>query len=404
MKITLVAMGMGGGETLTLKAQAAIQSADALLGATRLLESLTLLPGQQTIGAIAAAEIARHLGENPQWNQVCILYSGDVGFYSGAAGLYPFLESYEVETVCGVSTVQYFAALLRRPWQGFHLVSAHGGPCDIAAHVINHREVFFLTGAGASAAEICCTLCEAGLGDTQVWVGENLSYPHEEIIHGTARELSGQAFASLSVVLAEGEPAFYRAAVTTGIEDEAFIRGKTPMTKREVRAAALSRLEIRPEDTLYDIGAGTGSVAVEMALLARWGRVYAMEQNAEACQLIRQNKARFGTPNLHILEGRAEALVEELPSPDAVFIGGSGGELLEILKKLLAKNPAVRVVITAVTLETFTQASQALKSLGFRNPEVCQLSVSRSEPLGSYTMLKAQNPVFILSAGGRAND
>ncbi|HRL04374.1 MAG TPA: precorrin-6Y C5,15-methyltransferase (decarboxylating) subunit CbiT [Gemmiger formicilis] len=286
------------------------------------------------------------------------------------------------------------AAALGRPWQGWRLVSAHGCACDPVAACRAGGTTFFLTGGSETPATLCQQLADAGLGDAAATVGENLGTPSQRLVTGTAQELAAQRFAPLSVLLVENVPAPLRR--TPGLPDAAFIRGKTPMTKQEVRAAALAKLAVRPTDTLWDVGAGTGSVSVELALAAPAGRVYAVECDAEACDLIRQNRAKFAVQNLHLTEGLAPAALAGWPAPDAVFIGGSKGSLRAVVDAALAANPDARLCISAIALETLQEAVAALTAHGL-TAQVTQIAVSRSRAAGSLHLLMANNPVFLIA-------
>lgn len=404
MNISLVGMGMGQLSGLTGEARAALSRAEAIIGAERLVRALA--ESGEISAAIFAealpAGIAEIVSAHPEWSDIAVALSGDVGFYSGARQLVDLLSNHEVELFCGISSPQYFAAKLRRPWQDVRLVSAHGKHCDILAEVLNHPEVLFLTGGAMGAAEIVAELCAAGLHDATVSVGENLSSPAERVTTGTAGELAGRAFASLAVVLVRNGRTFARRERSTGIPDGDFIRGGTPMTKREVRAAALSLLAPAEDSVLYDIGSGTGSVAVEMALVARRGRVFAIEQDEEALSLTRRNREAFGAYNMTVVPGSAPDAFAPLPPPDAAFIGGSRGSLQSILASLREKNPRMRIVINAVTLETLSGAVEAMRAGALDNVEVCQISATRTVKRGAYHMLDAQNPVFLISGGGHA--
>lgn len=308
----------------------------------------------------------------------------------------------DIRVLPGISSVQLLAARLGRPWQDWNLCSAHGTDCDPVPAVMDGRPAFFLTGGADGPARLCQAFAEAGLGGLPVTVGERLSYPDERVVCGTAGSFSHRKFDSLSVLLAEAaEPSAVRR--TPGFADEAFLRGNVPMTKQEVRAAALAKLAIRPGDTVWDVGAGTGSVCVEMALAARRGRVYAVERQPEACGLIRQNRERFGAWNLTVVPGRAPEALAGLPAPDAVFVGGSGGELADILTAAIERNPAARICVSAVTLETLAAATAALTAAG-REAEVCQIAVSHTRAAGRYHLLTAANPVFLICAKAPAGE
>ena len=183
-----------------------------------------------------------------------------------------------------------------------------------------------------------------------------------------------------------------------GIADEDFIRGSVPMTKREVRAAIRSHLGVRRSDTIWDVGAGTGSVSVELALTADEGAVYAVERDEEALGLIEENRRRFGAWNLRVVRGTAPEALRELSAPDAVFIGGSKGNLRGIADAALAKNPNVRLCMTAIALETLSAALEAFRDM---DTEIVQIAVSRAKAAGELHLLMANNPVFLITAKRR---
>ncbi len=185
---------------------------------------------------------------------------------------------------------------------------------------------------------------------------------------------------------------------TGGIPDEMFIRGKVPMTKAEVRVVTLSRARIGENHVVWDIGAGTGSVSVEAGLAAVNGRVFAVEKNPEAAALIKQNIKAFGAGNITVCQGAAPAALHGLPEPDRVFIGGSGGNLDEIIRYVYEKLPrGGRVVINAVVLETLVTAAETLRQLKFNEIDITQVSVAKTADLGGFHMFKSHNPVFIIS-------
>ena len=231
MKVTLLGVGMGNG-SLTTKAQAALGEADVLLGARRVLDSIPGFCGER-VATYASGEILSFLQSHPGCRRAVVAYSGDTGFYSGARQLLPLLEEHgiPVEVLPGISTVQALAARLGIPWQEFCLVSAHGVDTDVLAPLLNHPSVFYLTGGKWTPGAICGEFCRAGLGDTLVTVASNLSYPEEEVVTATAKEIAHRPFPSLSALLARRQkPSFRREFGSFGIPDSAFLRGEVPMT------------------------------------------------------------------------------------------------------------------------------------------------------------------------------
>ena len=395
MNVTLIGMGSGQPENLTLQGLAALRQADLILGARRLLAVLPAGCTENRAAAYRPDEVAELLQTSGAENAV-LVYSGDTGFYSGASSMMEKLEALGVRArvLPGLSSIQLLAAALGRPWQGWNLVSAHGRTCDPVAECMQGRPTFFLTGGSEDPATLCAQLEAEGFGDVQGVVGQCLGTPEEKLFRGSVKELAAGRFNSLSVLLVEAVEGLPRRA--PGLPDEAFERGDVPMTKQEVRAAVLAKLAVRPEDILWDVGAGTGSVSVELALAAPRGRVYAVECRPEGCALIKANREKFRTRNLVLVEGLAPDALSDLPAPDAVFIGGSKGSLAVIVDAALDKNPDARICVSAIALETLSAAVAALTAKG-RTVQVSQIAVSRAKAVGGLHLMMAQNPIYLIT-------
>ena len=394
-KITLIGMGASAA-TLTAEGWDALRRAERVAGARRLLEALPPEIAAERIPAVRPEEIL------PALEGACsaaVLYSGDTGFYSGAPALLERLRGrqVQVELQPGLSSVQLLAARLGRPWQDWKLVSAHGRPCDPVAAVCGGKPAFFLTGVGESGpAALCQKLTDAGLGGLSVAVGEDLGLASQKIFSGSAAQAAGAQFGPLAVLLAE--PAFRLPARTPGWPDDTFVRAEgVPMTKQAIRAQVLAQLALCPGETVWDVGAGTGSVSLEMAYANGGAPVWAVERLPAACAVLEENRRRLGGWNIRVTAGTAPEALQGLPAPDAVLIGGTRGRLEPILDAILAANPAARVCLTAIALETLAAALAAFSARGME-PEVTQIAAAHAGGPGRLHLLRAENPVFILTA------
>ncbi len=398
--VTVVGIGPGSREQMTLAVREAIENAECLIGAKRMLEAVAR-QGQAAYGAIAPDAIADCIRSHGEYRRFAVVMSGDSGFFSGTKKLLPLLDFCRVTVLPGLSSLSCLCAKLGTSYEDVVTVSLHGREHDIASDVRRHGRVFALVGGDNGAGALCERLTEAGLGHVTVHVGEKLSYPEERLTSGPASELAQKHFDSLSAVLVENPCP--DAVLTPGLPDGVFQREEAvPMTKSEVRAVSLSKLRLTENAVCWDVGAGTGSVALEMAMLARKGHVYGIERKADALDLMTNNALRLGVENLTPVSGKAPDACRELPAPTHAFIGGSGGNLREIIALLLEKNPHVRIVVTAVTLETVGETTALMKEFPFTETEVVSLSVARDRKAGPYRLMTGLNPVFIftMQAGG----
>ena len=400
-EVFIAGIGPGSEALQTQEVRAAIRRADCLIGARRMLDAVAG-PQQLTIDAIAPETIASHIAQHPECGVFCVVMSGDTGFYSGTKKLLPLLKECRVRVLPGLSSMSYLCARLGVSYEDAVPVSLHGRDLDIAREVRRRRKVFTLVGGDGGMQALCERLTQAGLGHVRIAVGERLSYPDEKITCGTAAELASREFDKLSVALIENPAP--DAVVTHGLPDEVFLREMdpahvVPMTKSEVRAVCLSKLALTERAVCWDVGAGTGSVSIEMALQAKRGRVYAVERQEDALALLARNKAAFSAGNLEIVSGTAPAACEALPAPTHVFLGGTAGNLNGILDAALRKNPHVRIVATAVTLESV--GALAARMADFEKAECVSLQAARARTAGSYHLMQGQNPVYIFTMQNR---
>ena len=359
-KVTIIGAGPGNPDLLSRAALDAIDIADVVIGAHRALAGIDVPPGVVRCELVKTADIVAALTDAASWQRAVVVMTGDVGLFSGARRLVEALSGdaqVDVRVIPGISSASYLAARLARPWQDWRFASAHGVACDIVAEAERAGELFLATSGGEDPSRLSGELVQAGFGDARVTVAERLSYPEERITCATASEIAGQTFDDLNVMLIE-----------------------------------------------FAGGAGTGSVSIEAALVARAGSVWAVERNAAGVRLIRENVDAFGCGNVHAVPGVAPEALAKLPVPDAVFVGGSAGELPSIVEAALEKNSQVRLCVPCVTVETLTEACALLSGSRFKGFEACQVSAARAEAVGSHHLMKAQNPVFLVSARGAGGE
>lgn len=395
-QVNIVGIGPGNLSAMTEEVRYAIQNSDCLIGANRMLE---LAKSQQlTYEAIMPEKISDFIHIHSEFQKITVLMSGDTGFFSGTKKLLPLLSDCDVKILPGLSSLSYLCAKLGKSYEDVRCVSVHGRDYNLIPDVKKYPRVFTVVSGENGIGVLCEKLTAAGLGSVKVSVGECLSYENEKITVGTAEELAKQKFHSLSAALIENSMA--KNIITHGLPDEFFQRGNAadgsvvPMTKMEVRSVSLSKLQLTENSVCWDIGAGSGAVAIEMALQTN-GMVYAIEKKDDAVELMKENRRKFAVNNLEIISGLAPQICEELPAPTHVFIGGSSGNMREIIDCILSKNPHTRIVATAIALETVAELTACMKMFDFA--EVIQLSSARSRKAGPYHLMTAQNPIHIFT-------
>jgi len=404
--VFVVGFGPGRKKSMTIEAINAVESADCIIGAERVVKTVSdAYAGKAQFYEIKPESIVKVIEDNPGYANICVAMSGDAGFYSGTKKLLPLLSEYNVKVLPGISSFSYLCAKLGLSYEDARFVSLHGRDSNLAGIVRESGKVFALSGGYDGIGQICKRLVDAGLTDVTLYVGERLSYDDERIITGKPGELADGKYDSLSAVLIINDAPVLPAV--HGIPDEAFLRNLkegevVPMTKMEVRSVALSKLGLKKDSICVDVGAGTGSVSIEMAKVAMSGHVYAVECKEKAVKLLKENKKSFGIENMTIIEGTAPEALSGIPAPTHAFIGGSSGNAREIISCLLDKNPEVRIVATAIALETVGELTGLLDEFGFEEKEIVSMTIARSKKAGSYNLMSGQNPIYIFTMQKKA--
>ncbi len=409
-----------GAASLGAQALQHLRQAQVVIGAQR-----TLALFAQDIAADALQrDMGGALGQVAEWVRqaradglrVVLLATGDPLCY----GIAPFLAARlcveAIEVLPNVSTLQLACARLQLPWQDMRLASVHAkdagewvvgsapshGLYALLRDIRHYDRLAVLTSPDNTPERIARMLVAEGLDeDFEMAVAERLCLPDERVVQGLpVRVLAQVRFADPNVVLLWRRTA--RALpVLFGVADDQFVQ-RTPekglITKNEVRAVSLARMQLRENSVVWDIGAGSGAVGLEAARLCRQGHVYAIEKNADDVENVRTNRAAWGVGNVTVVHGKAPEGLDAWMDPDAVFIGGSGGELAELIALVLRRLRAQGwLVMNFVTLENLSTAVECLKALG-ADWDVVQLQAARSKPILHMHRMAAENPVWVVCA------
>ncbi len=432
--VNLIGVGPGNPDMLTKRAVEAIAASDAVIGASRALQTARAVlqedAAPKMLETFRTEEMVQYILEHPKMKMISAVFTGDTSVYSGAIPLRRALKRYETMTkdedsedenagepleirnYAGVSSIQYFLSKRSISMANVKLVSLHGIHKDMVPLIRENRFVCALLGAEDNVAQIARELVQFGLNNVKITVGERLSYPEENFTVGSPRELRERSFDRLAIALFENDD-YHIPIRSFGLADDRFIRvDGTPMTKRDVRALSLCRLALRENSIIYDIGAGSGSVSIEAALACPEGKVIAVEVDQDALDTIERNRYQFKIDNLRIVRGMApdcfaadgfqqpgerKNVADEgpLPIPDCVFIGGSKGHLRELVDWAIRLNPNVVIVINTVTLESITEVLEVERRLTDYQFEMVEIQAIGLERRGSYHMHRAENPITI---------
>jgi precorrin-6Y C5,15-methyltransferase (decarboxylating) len=396
-RVQVIGVGGEGRNSLPLSVLERIEGADELWGSERLLAHWPEFTGTKVVVDAHIATRAAEL-EKREARRIVVVASGDPGFFGIAETLLRYLPPEELEIIPHAGSLQVAFARAGVTWSDAILTSAHARPLAQVIGWAKHTpKLGILTDHRNTPGQIARTLLNAGLPDCRAIVAESLSTLDERLIDKKLSDLVEMTFAPLNVLLLVQDDDWRPPAIFAPRPDDAYVHRRGLITKQEVRALLLARLALSETDLVWDIGAGSGAVSVEAAELAWRGEVFAIEHDAQNLGYLRQNTARYGVPNVTIVEGSAPDKLGELPAPDAVFIGGTGGMLEEIFQHVAgAARRGCRVAASFATLENLNQALVCTHELGWEIATI-QASIARGSTIAGRTRLAPLNPVFIVS-------
>lgn len=396
-KIYLVGAGITGWEGLGSKALEVIRNADLLIGHQRHLDNFPDFSGEKQL----LGDLSIMLEQLRTTDKRCVvLGSGDPNFFGIGRFLMRNLAKERIEIFPNVTSVQYAFAMIKEPWDDAVFISVHGrGLGRSIDRIIASEKAAILTDKVNTPAVIARELLERGAEGYEAWLCEEMGLAGEKFTKTDIKGLLGLPAAELNILILikAWEPNLVHYPLI-GIADDEFATVKKLITKQEVRAVTLAKLQLQDDLVVWDIGAGSGSVSIEASNLVPNGKLFAIEHNPQCVSFIRENLKKFVARNVKLIEGDAPAVLEDLPDPDRVFIGGSGGMLEEVIETVDRRiKPEGLIVLNAVTINTLTKSVEFLEDHGYAVEVTC-VNIAKTKPLSEYKLLEAQNPVYIISA------
>ncbi|OMF92131.1 bifunctional cobalt-precorrin-7 (C(5))-methyltransferase/cobalt-precorrin-6B (C(15))-methyltransferase [Paenibacillus sp. FSL R7-0337] len=399
--IYVIGIGEDGAGGLTPDSLGIVNNSEVLLGGERQLNFFGRYRGEKIVLQGGLKPFTDKLEEVWRERRTVVLASGDPFFFGIAGYLVRRFGPEHVEVIPHYSSVQLAFARLGDSWQDAELISLHGRPIQgLAQRIDGKHKIALLTDENNTPAVIAAYLREFGMMEYEAFVCERLGGAEELCRFWTLEEMETREFAALNVViLRRKQEVSIPMRRGFAYPDEEFRQRKPEkglITKREVRALVLSELNLSEDAVVWDIGSGSGAVAAECARIARLGKVYALEKSAENLPNMAANRLKFRA-DFEIIQEKAPQGLAALPDPDAVFIGGSGGELANIIGHSAARlRPEGRIVVGAITVETLHGSMEALKAAGLAC-EVTMLQASRGKPILGMTRFDGMNPVYVVS-------
>ncbi|MFN4261584.1 MAG: precorrin-6y C5,15-methyltransferase (decarboxylating) subunit CbiE [Gemmataceae bacterium] len=414
-KIHIIGIGSDGVAGLTQHARELLSQADLILGSENSLNRVQELraerfrvgPDLQEAVRYLEARLETESGKAGPPARIVVLASGDPLFYGIARYLCDRLGKERFEVLPHVSSMQLAFARIKESWEEAYLTNLATHPLSGVLDRIRIAEtVGLFTSEKENPRSIARQLLACGIDYFRAYVCENLGAPDERVTQGELHEIQDMDFSPLNVMILrrkpgrpdrQGKPHRFRAF---GNPDDVFAQSRPKsglITQAEVRAISLAQLDVQPGSVVWDVGAGSGSVAIEAAQLAQPGMVYAIEQDVADYHLIVANAESFGVRNLRAIHGTAPAVFADLPAPDAIFVGGTGKEVARLLESAYqALRPGGHMVVNVATLEALNATYVALKQLAGA-VHVLLVNIARATEQLETLRFEAVNPTFILS-------
>ena len=394
--ITIIGIGLGL-QDMSNQMLRIVTSAQVLVGGRRQLSLFPEHAGEKILIGRDATTLVKTLKVKLRGKSVAVLASGDPNFYGIAALFYDNFPKEDISVIPNCTAFQTAFARIREPWDDALFISVHGRTTKALDTIVRTSGTFvvFCDGVNTPAA-VSAYLIEQDrmLELCKVWVFDSLGTQVEKIFSGSLKQAQRLKNTNLSMMIIRNELLYIIPSL--GIADSAFAHQHGMITRRDVRLAALARLELAGGLVLWDIGAGSGSVSIEAANLYPAIEAFAVEKDLRRFKDLKKNIKKFRVPNVLAIHGSAPAVFAELPSPDRIFIGGSGGELAAILKQAKFRlKPNGCIVVNCVIMESLDTVIACFKKWKWRY-DVTSIQLAHLSTVKKPEMLRAENPVFII--------
>ena len=419
--IYIIGLGIEGKSSLSQRALKLVEKAHLLVGGRRHLACFPEFKGKKVIIGSRLNDIVKTLNpksaiRNPK--PAVVLATGDPNFFGIADFMIKNFGKNAVEIIPNVSTVQEAFARVKENWNDARFLSVHGRNRsqksevrsqerdtlgNIVDEIVCYDKVGIFTDPDNTPSKIAKAMIDKGIKDYRTYVCEDLGTDNEKITEGTLAQITRKKFSPLNVMLlikkGQGKvlptpnsqlPTFF------GIPNSELSHSKGMITKEEIRVISLSKLKLKTDNITWDIGAGSGSLSIEAAMLTNNGKVFAVEKDVVRIRHIEKNKKKFNAANLEIIHKNAPHGLKNLPAPDAVFIGGGGKDVAKILDACSKRlKQGGRIIVNAITLETLAAAAGFFKSKGW-NTETISVNIAKTKDVASLHLFNAYNPVFVV--------
>lgn len=406
-KVYIVGISPEGPDNLSRKAKLVIRKADHIYGGQRLLDMFDKLQGEKIAFRNNLTKLTGQIKKSLGSKKIVVLASGDPDLYGIAGYLREKIGRGSVETIANVSAIQIAFSRIKETWEDAVMLSVHSRPINrIVNRVRSSSKIAILTDNNNTPAKIAKTLLEAGMENCRAYVCQDLGTKQESILRTDLKRLQNLDCSPLNIlILLRKNVEDSENIQLFGIPDDDFHQktGSSLITKHEIRAVSLAKLGLTKSSVIWDIGAGSGAVSIEASLIVQRGIVFAIEEDKRCLSVIWKNVKKFGRNNVKIVESSAPEGLDDLPDPEAIFIGGSRGRLSVILDYACRRlKPGGKIVCNLATVENIHNAITCLQSHSYTT-EITTVNISRSRKIAGLTRLEPLNPVFIITGSRNKN-